>query len=286
MTDLGAGRPGKTQRNGAAAKRLDRRDPRLPVAGMFDLKIVEQLWDSLPEDCRHDYFDKTNMPDQYRAAVSEANAGGQWTTIALSMRGLPESIAWELAWLLHREVELGRRIHPGLFNSCTRVLRAATNGGGRAARDARSLLHLTPEEWLRQANGARLRGTVLGRSNDSHALPMIRRLQDVLVYPYHRGDWWRLNVWNPQLDRRVPQRDHEPSGRNSANFSRLHSDWLREAAKWWLSICLETERYTWSSMKSSLDALKWLQRYIDDAGDAGPALVVDPTSCGPSCGDF
>jgi integrase len=103
----------------------------------------------------------------------------------------------------------------------------------------------------------------------------LRRLQDVLVYPYHRGDWWRLNVWNPQLDRRVPQRDHEPSGRNIANFSHLRSDWLREAAKWWLSVCLETERYTWSSMKSRLDGLKWLQRYLDDAGDAGPTLVAD-----------
>lgn len=82
-------------------------------------------------------------------------------------------------------------------------------------------------------------------------------------------------MWNPQLDPRVPQREHEPSGRHVANFSHLRSDWLREAAKWWLSICLETERYTWSSLKTRLDGLKWIQRHLDQVGDAGPALVVD-----------
>ncbi|MDJ0362226.1 site-specific integrase [Rhodococcus sp. H29-C3] len=190
-------------------------------------------------------------------------------------------MTWELAWLLHREIELGRRVYPLAFNATSRVLRAATSHGGATARAAQSLLQLTPEEWLRQAQGARLRGTDLGRSNDKHALHTIRRLQDVLVYPYHRGDWWQLNVWNPQLDPRVPQRDHEPHGRSIANFSHLTSDWLREAAKWWLSTCLETERYSWSTMRTRLDGLKWLQRYLEDVGDAGPSLVADPDELRP-----
>ena len=272
---------GKAQRNGYAAKRLDRRDPRLPVSEMFDIDVAAGLWEALPEDCRGDHFDKSTMPTQYRAAVSEASAGGPWTTIALNMRGLPEPMTWELAWLLHREVELGRRVHPNGFNAATRVLRVATSQGGATAQTAQSLLQLTPEEWLHQAQGARLRGAELGRGNDDNALHTIRRLQDVLVYPYHRGDWWRLNVWNPQLDARVPQRDHEPHGRSIANFSHLSSDWLREAAKWWLSVCLETERHTWSTLKTHLDGLKWLQRYLGDAGDAGPALVADPDELRP-----
>lgn len=273
--------PGQAQRNGHAGKRLDRRDPRLPVSEMFDADVAATLWESLPEDCRRDHFDKTTMPERYRAAVAETSAGGPWTTIALSMRGLPEPMTGELAWLLHREIDLGRRVYPLAFNATTRLLRAATSHGGATARAAQSLLQLTPEEWLHQAHGARLRGTQLGRSNDYHALHTIRRLQDVLVYPYHRGNWWQLNVWNPQLDPRVPQRDHEPLGRSSANFSHLTSDWLREAAKWWLSTCLETERYSWSTMKTRLDGLKWLQRYLDEAGDAGPPLVVDPDELRP-----
>lgn len=273
--------PSKAQRNGYAGKRLDRRDPRLPVSEMFDVHVAAHLWEMLPDDCRRNHFDKATMPEPYQAAVSETSAGGLWTTIALSMRGLPEPMAWELAWLLHREVELGRRVHPVTFNATTRGLRAATTQGGATARAVQSLLQLTPEEWLREAQGARMRGADLGLSNDDHALHTIRRLQDVLVYPYHRGAWWQLNVWNPQLDPRVPQRDHEPHGRSIANFSHLTSDWLREAAKWWLSTCLETGRYSWSTMKTRLDGLKWLQRYLDEAGDAGPPLVADPDELRP-----
>lgn len=270
-----------SQSNGSAPRRLDLRDPRLPVKEMFDSVIARRLWDGLPEECRRDHFDKRTMPETYRAAVSEVSAGGSWTTVALNFRELPETMTWELAWLLHREIELGRRIHPVSFNRAVKVLRVSTRDGGQVARNAQSLLHLTPEEWVRQGQGARLRGAALGRSNDDHALSTLRRLQDVLVYPYHRGEWWRLDVWNPQLDRRVPQRDHEPHGRNIANFSRLHSDWLRDAAKWWLSICLETERYSWSTVKTRLDGLKWLQGYLDQTGDSGPGLTTDPDALRP-----
>ncbi len=241
MTEATAGAGGA--RKGWSPKRRERRDPRLPVSEMFDPEVATGLWASLPEDCRRDHFDKQTMPEAYRAAVAETSAGGAWTTIA--------------------------------FNATMRVLRVATSRGGKAAREAESLLQLTPEEWVRQAQAARMCGADLGTSNDAHALHTLRRLQDVLVYPYHRGEWWCLDVWNPYLDRRVPQRDHEPSGRSVANFSHVQSDWMREAAKWWLSTCLETERYTWSSMKSRLDGLKWLQRYLDHAGDAGPPLVAD-----------
>lgn len=171
-----------------ARKRTDRRDPRLLMASLFNAHIARQMWDGLPQDCRCDHFDKTTMPQAYRSAVSEASAGGPWTTIALNWSGLPEPMVWEMAWLLHREVELGRIVHPSPFNATVRVLRAATTSGGRTAREAQSLLHLTPQEWVRHAQRARLGGTDLGHSNDHHALYTLRRLQDVLVYPYHQGD--------------------------------------------------------------------------------------------------
>ncbi|GAA3140435.1 hypothetical protein GCM10020255_016940 [Rhodococcus baikonurensis] len=39
---------------------------------------------------------------------------------------------------------------------------------------------------------------------------------------------------------------------------------------------LSAERYSWSTIKSRLDALKWLQRYIDTTADQGPCLTTDP----------
>ncbi|SKX63916.1 putative transposase/integrase [Mycobacteroides abscessus subsp. abscessus] len=262
-------------------KRMDQRDPRLPVADMFDPQIARRLWDSLPPECRSDHFNKKTMPDRYRNAVPEVSAGGPWTTCYLNFRGLPEPMTWEIAWLIHREIELGRFVNPNIFNAMTRILRAATSGGTKRGRRAQSLLQLTPEEWMRETQAARMRGYVQGEANDHVAQGRISQLQDVLVYPYHQGLWWQLNVWNPLLDNRIPRREHEPMGAKNASFTRLTSEWLREGAKLWLSANLSTGRYSWSTIKSRLDALKWLQRHIDQRGDEGPCLTADPHGLRP-----
>ena len=262
-------------------KRMDQRDPRLPVADMFDPQIARQLWDSLPAECRQDHFNKKTMPECYRNAVPEVSAGGPWTTCYLNFRELPEPMTREIAWLIHREIEIGRFVNPNTFNAMTRVLRLATSSGTKRGRSAQSLLQLTPEEWLREAHAARMRGHEQGDSNDRAAQARIGQLHDVLVYPYHQGPWWQLNVWNPMLDRRIPLREHEPMGANNAIFTRLSSDWLREGSKLWLSANLSTGRYSWSTIKSRLDALKWLQRHIDQRGDEGPCLTADPHALRP-----
>jgi hypothetical protein len=166
---------------------------------------------------------------------------------------------WELAWLINREIGLGGTVSPDGFNSMSRCLRAATSRGAPIAREARSLLDLTSEQWLQQVRIARMKGVEIGVSQDRIVEPYIRTYQDMLVYAYHRGPWWELDVWNPLLDRRIPLRPHEPNGRNKLNFTRISSPWLREATKWWLGAALDGGVYTWSTLKSRLDGIKWLQ---------------------------
>lgn len=268
-------------------KRRILRDPRLSLPDMFDPAIAEELWAGLPEECRQDHFDKSNLPAVYAHVVQEHPSGitaamresgnvPSWTTQALNMRGLPDTMTKELAWLVHREAELGLRIYPHSFNRATTGLRAATQHGGADARQAQSLLQLSAEQWSRHVDRARMRGHKLGITVNGCLVYQLRRWQDELVYPYHRGEWWQLDVWNPLLDARIPQRDHEPQGRAVVNFAHLTSPWLREAAKWWLGDTLATGRYTWSSLKSRNDGLKWLQRHITATVDDGPALVADP----------
>ena len=249
-----------------APRRPDQRDARLPVAEMFDPVIARRLWESLPEECRVDHIDKKNMPDIYRSAIRLKSADPR----TINFRHLPEPMTWEVAWLIYREIELGRYINPNIFNRATHLLRIATKHGTKRGRSAVSLLHLTPEEWVREAQFARMRGIKCGSSNDKPAEHRLRQLQDILVYPYHQGDWWELNVWNPKLDPRIPQREHEPWGNNVANFSYLTIPWLRDGAKLWLSASLSNGTMTWSSVRTRLDNLKWLQRHIDQHGDQGP----------------
>jgi integrase len=253
---------------------------------MFDPVIAQSLWDSLPLDCRVDHIDKKNIPETYRGAIKLQSVGNGWTTCYINFRELPEPMIWEIAWLIHREIQLGRFINPNMFNCATRALRIATKHGTTHGRSAASLLDLSPEEWVREVHAARMRGIEVGASVDRYALHRLRQLQDVLVYPYHRGQWWELNVWNPQLDPRIPQREHEPNGRNVLNFSHLTSGWLREGAKLWLSASLSNGTMTWGSIKARLDNLKWLQRHLDRRGDEGPCLTTDPHQLRPFIRSF
>ncbi|KOV32817.1 hypothetical protein ADK58_05905 [Streptomyces sp. XY152] len=254
------------------------------MARLFSEEKARRLWDSLPEEHRQDHFDSANMPTDYLHAFSKRAIDKKrgWFTQSLSLRGLPEPMLWELAWCVHQQVADGYGINTTRMGELRRGLLLAVEHGSPAARAAISLMALTHEEWGREVRGALMRTN----ASVNAYLPTwvengLKHLQDRLAHAYHDGEWWRLNVWNPALDRRIPQREHEPHGRAVANFSQLTTDWFREAAKWWLSVQLSTERYVWSSVKSRLDHLKWFQWYIDQAGCAGPHLVDSPEKLRP-----
>jgi hypothetical protein len=60
-----------------APRRTDRRDPRLPLAEMFDPDIAQHIWDSLPDDCRVDHIDQKNIPEVYRGAIKLVSSGAR-----------------------------------------------------------------------------------------------------------------------------------------------------------------------------------------------------------------
>ena len=262
------------------SKRLEQRDLTLPLPDLFDIELARRMWEELPPDCRVDHLDKRNMPATYRHAVRERSSGrgGRWTSQSVSFRDLPEPMTCEIAWGVHRLIELGLIIDGQRFNDMASCLRIAISNGSRRARDAVSLLHMSADHWVREAVFARSRDPDLPRGDDEGAHQIIDTLLDVLIYRYHQGKWWHLDVWNPKLDRRIPLRDHEPRGRNNAYFTRLTSPWLKAGAKLWLSTCLVNGRYSWSTVKTRLDGLKWLQRHIDRVGDQGPSLTTDPAA--------
>ncbi|WP_121711915.1 tyrosine-type recombinase/integrase [Streptomyces sp. E5N91] len=257
-------------------KRQDKRDPRLSVALLFSEEKARRLWESLPEEHRQDHFDSANMPEDYGRAFTKQTIDREkgWYSQAISFRGLPEPMIWELAWCVHQQVAEGYAITTVRFQELRRGLVLAVEHGGPQARSARSLMALSHEEWAREVQRAVMRTDASRNVRlGTHVLNSVKHLQDRLAHAYHDGEWWRLDVWNPGLDRRIPQREHEPWGRSVANFSQLTTDWFRESAKWWLSVQLSTERYVWSSVKSRLDHLKWFQWYIDQVGCSGPQLV-------------
>ncbi|WP_125569388.1 tyrosine-type recombinase/integrase [Nocardioides baekrokdamisoli] len=241
------------------------------------------MWDSLPEECRRLKFNNANLPEMYLGnfMLKRTGEGGRWITTAVLLEGLPDAMGKELAWWIHREVQIGRLISVDSVGCMSRVLRAATQDGTERGRTSPSVLSLAPDEWLREAQAARLKGRDLGRGNDANAVYYLRRAQELLSHAYHVGEWWQLDLWNPLLDPRIPVREHEPGAGSRVNFSHLTSAWLREGTKWWLGAGLESGRYSWGTLKTRVDGMKWLQRHINSWGDRGPLLVDDPAEWRP-----
>jgi integrase len=260
-----------------ATRQLWHADPHLGGPGLFDPEVNQRLRDSLPPECRGEYFTRATMPAHWLNAVMENRPSyrAREKSVAINLGGLPPPMATEFAWALERHVQLGMSINAELTTKLTRMITGALASSRH--REVVSLVQLKREEWVQAIRLARVRaGAPLPTGRLEHLDHLLGRFLGLLVHAYHRGEWWELNVWNPVYDPRIPQRPHEPEGRHAEYFGRLTAPWLREGAKWWLSRQLEAEVYTWSTVNSRLDALKWFQRYLDAVGGCdGPHLVDD-----------
>ncbi|MGW4410444.1 hypothetical protein ACWEJ6_40845 [Nonomuraea sp. NPDC004702] len=188
----------------------------MPIADLFSEKRARQLYESLPETHRRDRFDSANMPVDYGEAFTRRtiNKSRGWVTQSLSLRGLPEPMLWDLAWCIHQQVVDGYSVNTQRLGELRRGLVLAVAHGTPAAQAARSLTALTHEEWGKEVRGALMRtNTTTNAYLPTWVENGLKHPQDRLAHAYHGGEWWRLNVWNPALDGRIPQREHEPQGR-------------------------------------------------------------------------
>ncbi|WP_156144029.1 hypothetical protein, partial [Sinomonas humi] len=239
---------------------------------MYDEQVNAELRDELQPELRRDYFDRKSMPKEWLAAMMEDlpryRTSGKG--VAISLRGLPDPMVTELVWCLQRQVEIGLRISSNSMGKLTNALRLVL----RDRPDLMSLLSVERDEWVALINRAHIREErSLPPTQAKGISDSLGRCINILLYAYHRGDWWRLNVWNPTLDARIPLREHEPQRSENIYFSHLTTPWLREAAKWWLSRQLEREKYTWSTLRSRQSVLTHFQRYIDEIGCDDPRLA-------------
>ncbi len=224
------------------------------------------------------------MPPQYAEAILENRPGARASekSIAINFRDLPLSIVRELAWCLHEHVRVGRTIHAEEWNRLSAIIEAVV-----ASEPAiHSLVQRTEAEWAASFHAHYAGQGVIAPGKVELRLRCLRKLLDHLVVAYHDGEWWELDVWNPLCDPRIPLRAHEPSGRSVTNLGHLTAPWLRAGAKFWLKTYLETGAYTWTSLKSRLDQLKWLQRHIDIHGAAGPHIAEDADAIRPWFSSF
>jgi integrase len=266
-----------TSASAKPSRRIAKADPSLGRLGLFDAEINRRLADELPAElCEQRYFTRATMPYHWLGAILENQPSyrEREKSVALDFGRVPGPMAVEFIWAVERQVRLGMRIHAEGIRKLTLGISIVTSSP-RYLHIA-SLLDLSREEWVHTIRKERIRrGDAPTDKYMKEIGKTVARLLDILAYVYHPGPWWKLNVWNPLLDTRIPLREHEPMRHNVIYFSHLTTPWLREAAKWWLSRSLERDLYTWSTVHARQHSLVWFQRYLDLRGSDGPHLVDD-----------
>lgn len=238
----------------------------------------EGLWAQVPAWLRSPKLSPDAIPEEYRSAFRHYRDVGR-TPVDLSV--LPGGLRKEITWCMFRIADLGGVIGMSGANSVVQLLGAAIAADSRLAASSQvSLLDLSAQEWCHKIR------VVFCRDNGRFPSPStmravgweIRRYSRVLEAAYDSREWWQREVWRPAEDPRIPQRDHEPRGRESIGFTRFTAPWLRAGMQWFGKSVLETGQITWSTLMQRVGAMTEFDAFLAGRGSFPPYLADSPAA--------
>ena len=238
----------------------------------------EGLWAQVPAWLRSPRLSPDAIPEEYRSAFRHYRDVGR-TPVELSV--LPGGLRKEITWCMFRIADLGGVIGMSGANNVVQLLGAASAADSRLAASSQvSLLDLSVQEWRQRIRA------VFCRDNGRFPAPStmraveweIRRYSRVLEAAYDTREWWQREVWRPAEDPRIPQRDHEPRGRESIGFTRFTAPWLRAGLQWFGKNVLETGQMTWSTLMQRVGAMTEFDAFLAGRGSFPPYLADGPAA--------
>jgi hypothetical protein len=232
-------------------------------------ETTERLWTEIPAGLQLGRYTPQTIPVEHRDAFAR---GGDFP--ALDLTGLPVGLRRELAWSVADIVTRGGLVPLGALGMLARHLPTLLEDLRCRGVEPRSLMHFSPSGWEREFQRLALKH---GRPRLAikSARGTLRRIYRPLWIAYDPRPWWQREVWDPELDRAIPLRAHEPDGEKLLNFLRLRQDWLRSGAQWYFKVN-ELERLTWSTVRGFLNALVELSTFLDARGINDPWLADRP----------
>jgi integrase len=250
----------------------------IPGDGAGDLSGPDRLWGQVPEGLRQPRLPEGGIPEEYRSGFRYYRDTGR-TPVDLSV--LPDGLRKEITWCMFRIVDLGGVIGMSTASAVVRMLGAAAAGdAGPAGPSQVSLLDAGVQEWCQRIRA--------GYCRDSGQFPSpgtmgrlaceLQRYYRVLEAAYDTRDWWQREVWRPAEDPRIPQRDHEPRGRESISFTRFTAPWLRTGLQWFGKSVLETGQMTWSTLLQRVGTMPEFDAFLAGRGSFPPYLADDPAA--------
>jgi integrase len=243
------------------------------------------LWESIPPGLRQTYFTIPKIPGEYVGAFRANGDRGR----AIDLRPLPKPIAHELAFCVWRIIELGGLVPYEPLDRLARHLAAvlaALPAGERARRT--SLMAAPATTWIRELPAAwtRERGHVPSAARKRDLTSVLRRCYKLLCFAHDTREWWQREIWDLQLDPRIPRRQHEPGGTHALYFDRITQAWLRRGLQWHLRVGMETGLFGWATARQRLASLITFSHFLAERGVDQPYLCEDPLDVRPLMLDY
>jgi integrase len=242
------------------------------AAGSYRADVLDQLWQSMPEEMRIEVLHPDCVPPRFRGAfrLQRNHPAG----IDLSL--LPPVMAREIAWCLFRIADGGGLIQvKDMRMLIRRMSEVVADSSGAAPVSLTDLSFGDWQQWIARAAHRRT-GTLPAPGSARIVRANLQRCYRLLDIAYDARPWWRRDEWDPLLDQRIPRRQHEPLGRQVANFTRITQPWLRQAAQWYCKTSLDTGALTWSTVLQRVHALAIFAGFLTERGVAEPWLDDDP----------
>jgi len=233
-----------------------------------------KLWERVPVSLRIATIDTRQFPwsDCFYSRGPDKRR-------TISLEQLPEPVRHEMVWWLCWVCELGEKVDQRILETVVSYLYEILDERRASwAAPLTSFVDLSLDDWLKEAKSIYFRkhSRASPASFDRELLRAIDRVRSPLAARYEWNEWWKADRWDPIHDPRVLTRQGHLRVTSVIDWSDVAPDWLREAAKWWISNLLSDTRMAWTSAlnyKSVLAAQ--IAPYIA-MHDIQPKLVESP----------
>jgi Phage integrase family len=226
----------------------------------------DRLWQAVPLALRRLRLSLGDTPEWETRFSHGAKVGTMW-----DLHELPEPLAREILYATWRLIELGAAVQVGDMSMFVRELRRVSAGHAPARQ---SLMDAPVGAWeqdLLRACAAR-RGKVPDRWDRQRIRSQLHRIYFAVYSAYDTRPWWRREIWDAEMDRRIPLREHEPRT-HASHFTDIHPQWLRDGLQYFLGMQMQTGALSMSSARSYLISIRKFGRYLQARGVEHPRLA-------------
>ncbi|WP_447947266.1 hypothetical protein [Microbacterium lacticum] len=227
------------------------------------------LLEAVPRGLRLLHYTRATVPAEYLPSFAfyHKKIG------PFHLDGLPARMQHEVMFAVWRIVELGGRVPVAVMSLLTRELGHATTHLRTQGKPWNSLIDRTPAGWrtVLLNSWERRTGSFPNPETSRTFLSALDRVCKLVWFAYDARPWWRREIWDLQLDVRIPRTPHELQNQTAIHWHRLQPRWLREGAMFFVKSQLELGQMRWTTALGVYWELLQFGSFLEPSLDPRPA---------------